>query len=421
MYNAYVQRAVPSAALPADLQLRGVGWPAGGHFLVSEVSGEPIDAVLRFLRHQYGSRVTTDFRRSARSVESGVYDLKDFFDFLDASGLEFEEVRNTQLENYLFSMISRDSPTTGRAYSRETVRRRASTIRSFYQWASDQGITKYRLDLARIDAVEREFRSNSNYLSAPRAQKRDAKVRYIPREKLRLILDACGPLVVDARAVKEGTTSRLRLMYECALQAGLRRAEIPRLTVADVRVSSRLAAGRELLNRVPLDVLGKGAKVRTVMFPVWIIENIAKYIDCERAEAIAYRRHADPSFEDHGFVFVREASGTTCVGEPFDERYLSGPIRQIQMKLGIRYGISDSDQPYQRRYGVHALRHTYALVEYFSRKEAGDPEPWLFVQAQLGHSDLSTTTGIYLSLAREYEYEFGQLLKSGLDELKSNG
>lgn len=424
MYRPYVQRAAARKHLPDDLQLKGVGWPTHAHFLMSEETQEPIGEVLHFLRFHYLSRVNVAHRKSPRSLEAAVYDFKDYVDFLDAHDLRLMDVRISHIENYVFSMVLNNSPVTGRPYARATIGRRVSTLRSFYHWAQESGLTKHRVDIQKLTSLDdeaRRYHQRGDTVSKPKALRKSSKVRFIPTEALRAIMQAFGPLRVDVRDSGSAPTSRLRLMYECALQAGLRRFEIAELEVDELEKAERLARGKELLNKAPLEVLRKGGRYRTVMVPVWLVENLWHYCVTEREDAIKARLAIDRKFEDHGYLFVHDAASDSRVGDPLSPRYLSEPLRNVQLKLGINPGQTVERQPYQRLYGVHAFRHTYALMEYFSRKAEGDSEPWLYVQAQLGHSKLATTTDTYLEVAAEYEYEFGLLLSTGIRRVVDNG
>lgn len=419
MYRAYVQRACDQALLPASLQLKGLGWPTGCHFLCSSSSQSPIPEVLGFLRSHYLSRSVIGLKRSPRSLEAGTYDLNDYYDFLDKYSLQALQVGLNEIENYLNSMHLNNSPVTGKPFSSSTIRRRASTVCAFYKWADECGLTKQKIDSKALTALareERRYETAGDRIQKPRAQRQDAKVRFIPIEKLRAILEAAGNLKIEVRDDDDVGSDRLRLMFECGLQAGLRRAEISALEVHSVIKASNIVESRQINDKGPIELLRKGGRYRTVMLPVWLIRNLKHYIQNERRKAMHCRALMYPELPDHDFVFVDENEGSKKVGSALARRYLSGPMRQIQIKLGIAAGQSSNVL-----YGVHALRHTYALMEYFARKSCGDSEPWLYVQAQLGHKNLATTTDIYLALAAEYECEFGVLLKEGLRQVKGNG
>lgn len=420
MYCPYAQRAVDQALLPQGLQLKGLGWPAGCHFLVSETTQIPIPEVLGFLRDHYLARSVIALKRSPRSLEAAVYDLKDFYDFLDTYKLKALEIGLSHIEDYLNSMRLNDSPVTKEPFAISTIRRRASTVCAFYRWAIDNALMKNKIDRHTLTAVAKEdirYETASDHLQKAKRQTKDLKVTFIPTEKLRLILEAAGHLRVDIRNLDEPPSDRLRLMLECGLQAGLRRAEISGLEVQAFIKAARIAKDMQLIEKCPVKLFRKGGRYRTVMVPVWLIRNIDYYIHAERAQAIQARHKANPEFLDHGIVFVRGRESGGTAGNALSPRYLSGPMSDIQERLGIGMGEAGGAV----RYGVHALRHTYALLEYFTRKWNGDSEPWLYVQAQLGHTSLATTTDIYLAVAAEYEYEFGALLKEGFRQVKLDG
>ena len=423
MYLAHVQRAVESSSLPRELQSDRHGIPTGMHFLVSGETQLPISEVLEFLASTYLSRLRIAFKKSPRSLEACVYDLKDYFDFLDARRLTWPAARANDVEDYLIAMARAPSSVTGKTFAAKTIARRASTVRAFYTWAQAKGLTKHRIDFsgAHLRAELRAYPDRvTNPVRSPSGATPQLRVRYIPLEKLRTVLDKFGHLQVDIGT--EGLpSSRLRLMFECALQAGLRRSEIPALETSRLQRSVNLAKERSPLDKCPVELLRKGGDYKTVMFPVWLIQNIGHYIDNARSEAIAVRMALEPRFEDAGYLFVRDAREGPRAGEPFAPRYLSGPMRDAQLLAGVQVGTSEGRRPFDRLYGVHALRHTYAMTEYFSRKDSGDPEPWLYVQAQLGHADVSTTTSIYLDTVADFEYEFGKLLRIGIDRVMQRG
>lgn len=426
MYAPYVQLAVDRSALPDRLSGLGASagsshklavWPAGAVFLMSGSSGLPIPEVLRFLRAHFISRLDGRARKSLNTISAYVYDLCDYYDYLDSRGLQALSVKPSHVENYVHSMSLNNSPVTKRKFSVRTIARRMSTIRQFYTWAGKHGLTQHQIPVdprSRNDPDGLWF-VEKDRLYNPRTPRIDLKVTTIPVDKLRMILKAAGPLVADPSLPNQVSSPRLRLMFECGLQAGLRRFEISLLRLKSIEAAIAKARSNELLSKCPVRVYGKGGKTRTVLFPLWLALDLRNYAASIRKISIETRMKKSPSFKDHGYLFVHDALGRACVGDAFDDFYLSGPMRSIQIKLGIRAGVSEETGFYERLYGVHALRHTYAVHAYISARRAGDPEPWKFVQTQLGHSSDETTKQIYLPFAIEYEHQFGELLKKEIN------
>lgn len=429
MYAPYVQLAINPDNLPSRLRSRHettlgaankAAWPEGAVFLMSEATGQPIPEVLRFLRHHFLSRLDGKPRKSLNSVSASVHDLSDYYCFLDAHGLNALSVRVTHVENYIHSMALLPSPVTGRPFSERTIARRISTLRQFYGWAGKRGLTKHPIPVdtrSRTDPDGLWFRE-SGQLYSPRTPRVDIKVTAIPVDKLRLILEEAGPLVEEVTE-SSGESGRLRLMFDCGLQAGLRRFEISLLTVRSIEAGIKATSSDNPVTKCPIKVYGKGGKTRTVYFPLWFTRLLVQYIAGHRRRAIEARLRIEPNFRDHGYLFVHDAVGRKTSGDAFDDFYLSGPMRAIQIKLGINAGISESSEPYKRLYGVHALRHTYAVHEYITAKLSGDPEPWKYLQMQLGHASVETTRQIYLASVIEYEFQFGDLIQKEIAAVRA--
>jgi integrase len=73
---------------------------------------------------------------------------------------------------------------------------------------------------------------------------------------------------------------------------------------------------------------------------------------------------------------------------------------------------------------THDLRHTYAVWTYLLLRTQGDTNPWLFIQAQLGHRSAETTLNTYLRAVRMFENEISEIfadLVRSLGEMLEGG
>lgn len=97
---------------------------------------------------------------------------------------------------------------------------------------------------------------------------------------------------------------------------------------------------------------------------------------------------------------------------------LSLIIRQGAERAGLvrrrTLGRHDADTSRRKEFvadlSTHDLRHTYAVWTYLILKAGGDPNPWIFIQSQLGHRSSETTISVYLRMSIMFENSLGQSL-----------
>jgi len=147
------------------------------------------------------------------------------------------------------------------------------------------------------------------------------------------------------------TGERNRLLLVVMLDAGLRLGETIHLRWRDLDLNTGRLMVRE----------GKGGKDRAV----WLASEATDLVRSWR------QRQADTIGGDVEHVF------TTLEGKPLQPRYVQAMVE----RYGVRAGIRKHVHP-------HLLRHTYASTFYRETHNLRS------LQANLGHSDL-TTTAIY--------------------------
>ncbi|WP_169380665.1 tyrosine-type recombinase/integrase [Thermomonas fusca] len=245
-YRLEIQRAAPPEHVVADFPSINVAQlPAGTNFLVSSATSLPFEPFLEFLADKAFTRSSRHLRlhKSIKTVEAWTSDLRDFFAFLDAMKIVWQDANEDILLAYLDTMIEQPSPATGMAYADKTIIRRLSTIKSFFTWAHLNGQT--RSSLAEVEeARELEARRMNPQLQPkgmPRPPPLDRKVRPIPMGELRQIFDCIGPPLVHGGKIIDASRRDLnhaevrnRMIAECGFQAGLRRAEPLALEVGNI-------------------------------------------------------------------------------------------------------------------------------------------------------------------------------------------
>lgn len=265
-----------------------------------------------------------------------------------------------------------------RAYSAATVETRDRSIARFIVWADERGITRpaditravleryqRHLFIARkADGAPLSLKTQESLLNPLRAWfkwlARENHILYNPASELILPrtprqLPKVLLSVQDVETVLNqpdiGTAWGLRdrTILETLYSTGIRRMELTRLTLYDVD----LAAGTVMVRQ------GKGAKDRLIPVGARACAWIARYVEEVRPQ-LATR-------SDELALFL------TDYGEPFEKNRLGDLVKRYMRHAGIPQG------------SCHAFRHACAT---HMLENGADIR---FIQAMLGHSELSTT------------------------------
>jgi site-specific recombinase XerD len=228
-----------------------------------------------------------------------------------------------------------------RKLSMSGLRRKLAAVRAYYGFLRTYG---YRED------------NPTNELPMPKVPKRDVKI--VPTEGIRAIR--------HARPQKGSTYAAIRnaAIISFLYSAGVRRAELVALNLADVDIEQRRA-----------HVFGKGKKKRWVVF------------DKETAALLATYRSMRGRGEDNAFFLGRE------VGKGLRRRISYDYVRDVVAQFAARVGLEGITP--------HMLRHsiaTHLLEEGMDLQQIAD---------QLGHENVATTS-IYLHAAvkrRQTKYD----------------
>jgi site-specific recombinase XerD len=184
------------------------------------------------------------------------------------------------------------------------------------------------------------------------------------------------------------------------VRTGLRQIEcrtFPEKYLFDPRRRSDLVVGQKIrIALEPRDMKLKFDKPREIDVPYNLMEELWWYAARHRQK----REHNQREGKKHPVVFLTEA------GEPYGDTALT----QIFASLAKRVGFPVHP---------HVLRHTYATYLLWSLRKSHEfrGEPLLYVRDRMGHSDVSTTTTIYLHLINSLEADLVLTHEDELDKL----
>lgn len=244
-------------------------------------------------------------------------------------------------------------------FAATTCNLRAAVAIRFHLWGQLKGRMPSALGKYLAER-EPQFRGDFNY----RCRSTDSfAVRVIDRLPRVLNLEAISRLFLVA-------PQDYKLMFRWAVATGMRRFEICQLQISDLPTADQVAANN--MELVPISILRKGSRLRTVQAPAQLVEDTLWYVATQRPSA------AKPTSNNLVFLSRR--------GEPLVRQTLSRAFRKCADSIN-----SDAT--------LHHLRHTFAthvLAALESMERQGTPMNSLkTLQVLLGHSNV-TTTEIYL-------------------------
>ena len=173
------------------------------------------------------------------------------------------------------------------------------------------------------------------------------------------------PQIPPRREVRQFIKSfrvwRDRLIAEVLWLTGMRSAEVCALPL---KALPKDPASIDK-DTVAVKILGKGQKWRLVLFPVRLLQSIARYIHMERRQCARGVKHS-------GTVFLGRK------GKPFQTPAINRVFSTNCKRTGMHIW-------------PHLLRHAYAVERLAYLQGIGAPNPLKTLQMELGHASMATT------------------------------
>jgi integrase/recombinase XerC len=234
---------------------------------------------------------------SSHTLKNYLRDLEDFFAFLfndSPAGMDFSALNSLYIRSYLAFLNERK-------YSRRTIARKISALRSFSRY------------------LVREGRIKSNPFTKVKTPKLD--------RKLPVFLDFAEIDELFLLPADDELGRRDMAALELLYATGCRVSELVSLRLGDVDYSNRYVL-----------LLGKGDKERIVPMGGKAVDALEKYVLFTRAVVISRGRIAE-----HGFLFVNSRGG----------RLTDRSVRRIVDKYIKIMALTKKVSP-------HSIRHTFA-------------------------------------------------------------
>ncbi len=274
---------------------------------------------------------------SANTIRSYHTAVSAYVDWLSANGYDWRSPSRTALRAYLASLSE--------GHGRRTVAQRLAALRSFYRYATREGLVAGNPLAA---------------LPTPKQPRRLPAVLSVA-ETEHLIEAAAGegggaPAGTALAQLEAALARRDVAILETAYAAGLRVGELASLTLTSID-----------LRRGEVRVTGKGRKERVSLLGRPARAALAAYIDKARP-VLAGRAPADAAAMDQGTLFLNHR------GTALGQRGIWWRLERLRVTAGLPEGVSP-----------HTLRHSFATHLLDGGADLR------IVQELLGHESLATT------------------------------
>lgn len=390
--NIFKVKALAVFELP-NPKLFSIPIPEGSPFLVDRDSGKIIEPVLHF----------TIASQNLNTRNARCEDLKDWFTYLNEFDIDWLDAGEEDLAQYQ-AIMQQTISARHESYSVKTIHRRTATIIAFYRYWKNKGL--YKGSVERRSKSGRYGAIDSNPLAHLGNTRQVKSTAY---GALGRVTDE--PVKAMTPKVWQGISSKLgnmknthRLIWETALQTGMRIHEVLNLTKYEIQ---GLVADPDAPAALqPLVILGKGNVKRKAFFPNWLITELNEYVQTERLRAVKR------SGRKESVALFLNTRNPTYLGSRITQRtalrHFNAAVKAAGFVEMVEKTDPESGKVYYRqraKYSGHTTRHSFAIWSYYARKAVGDSEPWKYIQTRLGHKHLQTTLDTYLRATDEFEAE----------------
>ena len=219
-------------------------------------------------------------------------DLKLFLDFLNCEKIsKLENVDYPIIRSYLSFLYEKD-------YSKKTISRNISTLRSFFKYQKSQNMVS---------------KNPMTFVENPKLDKRLPKVLYTKDLETLLNTPDCNTPLGQRNCV----------ILEMFYSTGIRVSELVNLKVSDIHFYDK-----------KIKILGKGSKERYVLYGSVLEKKLNLYLQ---------NGYQELNKNKSDFIFLNKN------GNPLTTRGVETILDQVLKKSGLNYHISP-----------HVLRHTFA-------------------------------------------------------------
>ncbi|MFK8399866.1 tyrosine-type recombinase/integrase [Pseudomonas sp. BGr12] len=323
-------------------------------------------------------------------------DLKRYFEALEASGRNWEDITENEMSGYIESTLIADLK-----LSKRSIVRHCASIAGMYSYMSESGITEkyFNYKFRYYDENGHEEQGD-----APPSKDFKLKKKYIAQELFEVLLSHAHERPGFIRARNE-------LVLHLGQKLGLRCFEVTHsrnLQLGDIK---ELVANYKKNNRssLQLTIYGKRRKIRDIDVPPEVIEKVEGFLTQYGEHLVGGNlicsidgSRLSESFATRLFQTVRDSALPE----------LKRKVKELEQLVDAPYIINWHSI---KSLTFHCLRHTYATNLVTFCYENGI-DPFAYLPSQLGHSKYETSKQYVIFEAAMYNRDAGRKQFSIADE-----
>lgn len=346
--------------------------------------------------------------QSLRTVKSYATSLLDYFSFLTANNIDWNEPYLNDTDNFSLSALA-----LYRNWSRSLVKKngkrwvsdssinlRLSALKRFYNYCYKNGLINFEPWETLYKVVPESMPSFLGHTHGQsQIKSNDLVLKTFKKLPKLLSLKQCRELI----SAIDSTT--FKLITKLILSTGLRKDEVISFVSEHIYEPDLTNLNKRILIDLEPTLNGqrtKGSKPRRIYLSVMLMKELWDYINFGE-RVIRARKYKAKYDNESPFVFLNR------FGSPLSETALNSAYAKLNKKNG---GILNF------KVHPHMLRHTYATIELFAEsKRIGTTKALAWVKDRMGHSSISTTS-IYLHCIESLEAKELSTYQIELDEME---
>lgn len=316
--------------------------------------------------------------------------------------LKLTELRPMNLNSFFAAMTKDGARLDGKpgGYSKGSIVKTRNVLSSILRTAAEWGL----IDENPLDKVRTKAEAAADKVKFFTLEQANTFLEYIEKPYCVTIKghkrtdDTGKPYAVGDYETKKEIPEQLRVLFNLAIFAGLRKGELLALEWSDIDFESDTVSITKSVTVVAGKQLTKAPKTKTSVRKVTIPHSLTQRIKQMKTDRTRYRLSLGDYWQGGNWLFIQD-NGL--------QMNYSTPYQALHDTL-MRYNEDKKPENQLPMIPLHGLRHTSATLLIASHQDIRT------VSSRLGHAQASTTMNIYVHALQETDKKAADALENML-------